>query len=442
MMHSPKPADLLESARAALRDGERARADTLFAALLDADPQSFEALTQLGQSAFAAGRLDVALDLLGRAQRLRPADAHACKNLGAALRAAGNNEVAVDLLREAVRLDPNFFVARLLYAAACEDLGRTQTALCAYYGALNTAQRQGRWLNTATTAPLLRPLVTHAMHTVDAGRGAFYANALDPLRERFGAEALRRVEKALEIYLGNLPADYPDPRQKPSFLYFPDIPSQPWFERSLFPWYEEFESHAPAIRRELDAVLDDEAAFAAFLKARPNVDMEEYLSNARGPARWDGYFFYDHGERFEENCRRCPETAAALDRLPLVRLPAHAPECLFSKLTAGSHIRPHRGVTNTRLVTHLPLIVPGNGALRVGGEDHVWQQGRCITFDDTFLHEAWNFSDHTRVVLLFDVWNPHMTEAEVAACSQLVLAISGFNREAMLGAPMQETGEP
>ena len=126
----------------------------------------------------------------------------------------------------------------------------------------------------------------------------------------------------------------------------------------------------------------------------------------------------------------------------MVRLPAHAPECLFSKLTAGSHIRPHRGVTNTRLVTHLPLIVPGNGALRVGGEDHVWQQGRCITFDDTFLHEAWNFSDHTRVVLLFDVWNPHMTEAEVAACSQLVLAISGFNREAMLGAPMQETGEP
>ncbi|WP_422200662.1 hypothetical protein, partial [Dokdonella sp.] len=65
MMHSPKPADLLESARTALRDGERARADTLFAALLDADPQSFEALTQLGQSAFAAGRLDAALDLLG-----------------------------------------------------------------------------------------------------------------------------------------------------------------------------------------------------------------------------------------------------------------------------------------------------------------------------------------------------------------------------------------
>ena len=98
-------------------------------------------------------------------------------------------------------------------------------------------------------------------------------------------------------------------------------------------------------------------------------------------------------------------------------------------------------MTNTRVVTHLPLIVPGNGALRVGGEDHVWQQGQCITFDDTFLHEAWNFGEHARVVLLFDVWNPHMTEAEVAACSQLVMDISDFNRAAKLASPMRGTGQ-
>lgn len=440
MTHSRKVADQLELARSANREGDQARADTIFAGVLEADPQSFEALTHLGQRAFAAGRLEAALDLLGRAYRVRPADSNACKNLGAAFRAAGHQQMAVDMLHEAVRLDPDSFVARLLYGAACEDIGRTHDALSAYFGALNTAQRLGRWLNDATTAPMLRTLVAHAIRTVDVGRARLFDSSLAPMRERFGAAALTRVEKALAIYLGSIPADYADPRQKPVFLYFPDIPSQPWFERSLFPWYEEFESRFPAIRRELDAVLDDEAAFAAFIRARPDMKMENYLSNSRGPAKWDGYFFYDHGDRFEENCRRCPDTAAALDSVPLVRLPAHAPECLYSKLTAGSHIHPHHGVTNTRVTSHLPLIVPGNGALRVGGEDHVWQEGRCITFDDTFLHEAWNYSDQTRVVLLFDVWNPHLTEAEVAACTQLVMDIGDFNREALLAPPMQEAG--
>jgi aspartate beta-hydroxylase len=86
-------------------------------------------------------------------------------------------------------------------------------------------------------------------------------------------------------------------------------------------------------------------------------------------------------------------------------------------------------VTNTRLVTHLPLIVPSDCALRVGGEVHAWQKGRCVTFDDTFEHEAWNRSEHTRVVLILDCWNPDLTEVERAAVTDLVVAIGEFNRE-------------
>ena len=62
----------------------------------------------------------------------------------------------------------------------------------------------------------------------------------------------------------------------------------------------------------------------------------------------------------------CPRTAAVLETLPLVRIREHAPETLFSVLRPGTHILPHRGVTNTRLVTHLPLIVPPDCALARG----------------------------------------------------------------------------
>ena len=47
-------------------------------------------------------------------------------------------------------------------------------------------------------------------------------------------------------------------------------------------------------------------------------------------------------------------------------------------------------------------------------------------FDDTYEHEAWNRSDQTRVVLIFDLWNPYLTEAERAALTDIVVEIGEF----------------
>jgi len=66
--------------------------------------------------------------------------------------------------------------------------------------------------------------------------------------------------------------------------------------------------------------------------------------------------------------------------------------------------------------------------LRVGTVSG-WQEGRCVTFDDTFEHEAWNSSDQTRVVMLLDVWNPHLSNVEREAVTCLVESIGDFNRE-------------
>jgi aspartate beta-hydroxylase len=80
-------------------------------------------------------------------------------------------------------------------------------------------------------------------------------------------------------------------------------------------------------------------------------------------------------------------------------------------------------VTNTRLVFHLPLIVPPDCALNVGGVEHRWREGEPILFDDTFEHEAWNRSDQPRLILLMDCWNPHLTEAEKEASRHVIEAI-------------------
>ena len=84
--------------------------------------------------------------------------------------------------------------------------------------------------------------------------------------------------------------------------------------------------------------------------------------------------------------------------------------------------------TNTRLVAHLPLIVPSDCALVVGGEKHEWREGQVVVFDDTYEHEAWNRSSQVRVVMIFDIWNPYLTEAEQAALGDLIPAIGEFRQ--------------
>ena len=119
-------------------------------------------------------------------------------------------------------------------------------------------------------------------------------------------------------------------------------------------------------------------------------------------------------------------TEAALALAPQNTVPGRAPVAFFSALKPGTHIPPHNGATNTRLTVHMPLIIPPDCALRVGEETRTWEPGKLLLFDDTIRHEAWNFSDRLRVVLIFDVWHPMLTELERELVSQTVQGMLSY----------------
>jgi aspartate beta-hydroxylase len=196
------------------------------------------------------------------------------------------------------------------------------------------------------------------------------------------------------------------------------------------PWIEALERQAGAIREELLAILP-RAANAERVFASDEAERRG-LAGGADAASWKGFYFFRHGERRGENHALCRRTSAALEALPLVHIRGNAPEVMFSVLTPGSHILPHRGVTNARAVCHLPLVVPEDCALVVGGERRPWREGEAFVFDDTYEHEAWNRGSSTRVVLIIDVWNPHLTEAEREAVAVLVAAMGDFNKAAGL----------
>ena len=81
---------------------------------------------------------------------------------------------------------------------------------------------------------------------------------------------------------------------------------------------------------------------------------------------------------------------------------------------------------NTRLICHLPLIVPPGCTFRVGNDVRSWVEGKAWVFDDTIEHEAWNRSDRTRVVLLFEVWRPELSDDERRYVTAMFKAIDAY----------------
>ena len=102
---------------------------------------------------------------------------------------------------------------------------------------------------------------------------------------------------------------------------------------------------------------------------------------------------------------------------------------MFSCLEPRTVIPPHTGETNTRLIVHLPLIIPPACSFRVGHQTREWKYGEAFVFDDSIEHEARNDSGELRAVLIFDVWNPALSAAERELVAGLMNGVRDYYRD-------------
>lgn len=270
--------------------------------------------------------------------------------------------------------------------------------------------------------PNLAAEVQRAADELEQSKGDYRAH-LDQALARAGFASLRpRVADALAIASGEKQLYL----QEPTSFYFPGLPQVQFYEREAFDWVEAVEARTPAIRAELDAVLAETHDFPPYVENDPNRPSKtHYLVDSRN---WGGFHLL-RGEPVEPNASMCPNTIAALRDVPHPVIRGRSPMALFSLLKPGTHIFPHNGLLNTRLICHLPLIVPEGCRLRVGNEIRAWEEGRLLIFDDSFEHEAWNDGASRRVVLLFEIWHPEIDEEERASLTALFEAIDEFRGE-------------
>ncbi|MFC3070999.1 aspartyl/asparaginyl beta-hydroxylase domain-containing protein [Phenylobacterium soli] len=384
-----------------------------------------DVVEQMGAAAkaLAAGDAGAARQTLQRVLAKDPRNLPAWLNLAAAARAMNDYDAALGALEGALKLDPRNFFALLGRATLLERMGQAKAAAHAYGVALTQVPPDDR-LDPNSRRAVAHARAVHARH-VDELEG-FIRDSLAAAIGDPGPSAARRASHFIDLTLRKR-TNY---RQEPVEFFYPGLPAIEFYDRELFPWLAELEAATADIRKELIAVFEEDAqSLVPYIDYPDSVPLDQWAELNRSK-QWSAYHLYLYGERVEENCRRTPRTMEAISLIPQPQVPRRSPAAMFSVLQPRTRIPPHTGVANTRLLVHLPLIVPEGCGFRVGGETRPWTEGEAWVFDDTVQHEAWNESDERRTILICDLWSPFLSEVDREIITRVMDAMDVYTETA------------
>ncbi len=361
----------------------------------------------------AAGRGDAASArrLLEQSTEADAGRTEAWLKLAAMCRAQGDLAAALVAVSGALRVDPLGFVPLLLKANLLERLGRETEAGETYGYALAQAP--------AAVPPHLEAMAAHARERHDA----HVAKSADRLAAAAAHLSLSEAEQSrLARFRSNVLRRTRPFHSEPTHFHYPGLREREYHDRALFPWLDALEAETAAITEDFSRVMAAERAeLVPYIQYPDDVPLRQWAELNRNKA-WTAIHLVQNGLTIEANARHCPTVMALLAGLDQPAIERRGPNAMFSLLAPGAHIPPHTGVANTRLVCHLPLIVPPGCWFRVGDDRREWEVGKAWVFDDTIEHEAANPSDALRVILIVDTWHPDLSPAEREAVAAIMAA--------------------
>ena len=338
--------------------------------------------------------------------------------LAATRRALNQPDQALAAVDGALTREPRSFMALLMRASLLERAGRLREAAPAYGDAILQASPNDI-LDSATRQALEHGRAVNQAYGEEVN--AFIRDGIG--LTRIDTASARRLDAFIDFTLGRR-RRY---QQKPLGYYYPGLPTIEFWERDEFPWLAQLEAASDDIAAELASVLKTQSEdFEPYVDYKLSMPLDQWAALNRS-RRWGAYHLLQEGRRVDSHADACPRTMAALAAAPQPVVPGRSPAAMFSALEAKTKIPPHTGVANTRLVVHLPLVIPDGCRFRVGAQTRTYTMGQAWVFDDTIEHEAWNDSHESRVILLFDVWNPRLSLWEREMIGEVSNLLDTFN---------------
>ena len=370
-------------------------------------------LVEEADRATASGNLARAEQLLVQASEAAPDDVSLCLKLAALQRATGRPDVALSTVRRALVISPLDFTALLFNASLLDRL--------------NPAEAAEAWSHALAQKPAgdLPPHLQSVVSTAEARVEQWTAE-----REARMKSAMKASEEAadpderyrLDRFRSNVLRRTRPYHSEPTHFHFPGLAEREFYPRHLFAWLQELEDATDVIASEMETVVAAERAeLVPYVQYADHLPLDQWreLNKNRD---WTAVHLLQNGEVVDANARYCPRTLEILSRCGQPNLRGASPNAMFSLLAPHTAIPPHVGVNNTRLVCHLPLVVPEGCWFRVGAQTRFWRRGEALVFDDTIEHEAVNPTEQLRVVFIFDIWHPDLSPLEREGVKALIEA--------------------
>jgi aspartyl/asparaginyl beta-hydroxylase (cupin superfamily) len=368
-------------------------------------------IEQDADRAAAAGDFASARAMLERAVELDPGSVGLWMKLAAVRSASGDHQAGLAAVERSLSLSPLDFSALLFRATLLEKLDDP---------------RAGREFGHALAQCPPEDQVPASMKPAIERARKRWEEHQDQLEERLKSDLPTGLDpdeqRRAERFITNRSRRTRRYHQDPAQFDYPEVPEIEFHSWSQFPGLSELEAATDSIRSEFEALIAAEAAeIVPYIQYPDHVPLRQW-KELNASDKWSAIHLLKNGERVDANARHCPKTMEVLKALPQPYIRGASPNAMFSLLAPRTRIPPHTGVANTRLVCHLPLIVPPGCAFRCGATVREWKVGEAFVFDDTIEHEAWNDSDQLRVVFILDLWAPSLTPRERAAITSVIEA--------------------
>lgn len=126
--------------------------------------------------------------------------------------------------------------------------------------------------------------------------------------------------------------------------------------------------------------------------------IENKCKIGKGKPSWKLFGLLLYKKNIEENVKQCPITIKILNNCKSII------NAGFSCLEPNVITALHKDFNHKILRCHIPIYIPkGNTAIKINNEIKKWNDNEYFIFDDTFDHQAWNFTNQNRIVLIIDI---------------------------------------